>query len=86
MTQRLSAPFVRFRPRNSGWTPTRRRYKERMLAVVVIAVWFTLAVGDALIISAGIRVAERRAPFNDHLAGLPQDLTVDDVLGVRTAF
>jgi hypothetical protein len=56
-----------------------------MFAVVVVAVWFTLAVGAALIISAGIRVADRRAPFTDHLAGLPQDLTVDDVLGIRTA-
>ncbi|WP_171058135.1 hypothetical protein [Modestobacter altitudinis] len=56
-----------------------------MFAVVVVAVWFILAVGAALIISAGIRVADRRAPFNDHLAGLPQDLTVDDILGVRTA-
>ena len=56
-----------------------------MLAVVVVAVWFTLAVGAALAIGAAIRVADRRAPFNDHLAGLPQDLTVDDVLGVRTA-
>ena len=56
-----------------------------MFAVVVVAVWFALAVGAALIISAGIRVADRRAPFTDHLAGLPQDLTVDDVLGVRTA-
>lgn len=56
-----------------------------MLAVVVVAVWFILAVGAALVISTGIRLADRRAPFNDHLAGLPPDLTVDDVLGVRTA-
>ena len=56
-----------------------------MLAVVVVAVWFVLAVGVALVISAGIGMADRRAPFNDHLAGLPQDLTVDDILGVRTA-
>jgi hypothetical protein len=66
-------------------TPSLRRYKERMLAVVVVAVWFALAVGVALVIGAGIRVADRRAPFNDHLAGPPQDLTVEDILGVRTA-
>jgi hypothetical protein len=55
-----------------------------MLAVVVVAAWFVLAVGAALIIGGGIRIADRRAPFTDHLAGLPAELTVDDVLGVRT--
>jgi hypothetical protein len=56
-----------------------------VLAVVVLAAWFLVAVVTALVIGAGIRVADRRAPFHDHLSGLPQDLTVDDVLGVRTA-
>jgi hypothetical protein len=55
-----------------------------MLAVVVVAAWFVLAVGAALVIGGGIRIADRRAPFTDHLAGLPAELTVDDVLGVRT--
>jgi hypothetical protein len=55
-----------------------------MLAVVVVAAWFVLAVGAALVIGGGIRIADRRAPFTDHLAGLPAELTVDDILGVRT--
>jgi hypothetical protein len=55
-----------------------------MLAVVVVAAWFALAVGVALVIGGGIRVADRRAPVTDHLAGLPAELTVDDILGART--
>jgi hypothetical protein len=55
-----------------------------MLAVVVIAAWFVLAMGVALIVGGGIRMADRRAPFTDHLAGLPAELTVDDILGART--
>jgi hypothetical protein len=55
-----------------------------MLAVVVVAAWFVLAVGLALIVGGGIRMADRRAPFTDHLAGLPAELTVDDILGART--
>jgi hypothetical protein len=55
-----------------------------MLAVVIVAAWFVLATGAALVIGGGIRVANRRAPFTDHLAGLPAELTVDDILGART--
>ena len=54
-----------------------------MLAVLVVTVWLVLALGVALVIGAGVRVADRRAPFTDHLAGLPADLTVDDILGAR---
>jgi hypothetical protein len=56
-----------------------------MLAVVVVAAWFVVALGVALVIGGGIRVADRRAPYTDHLAGLPADLTVDDILGARAA-
>jgi hypothetical protein len=55
-----------------------------MLVVVVLATWFVLALGAALILGGGIRMADRRAPFTDHLAGLPAELTVDDILGART--
>ena len=56
-----------------------------MLAVLVVAAWLVLAFGAALLLGGGIRLAERRAPFHDHLAGLPADLTVDDVLGASAA-
>jgi len=56
-----------------------------MFAVVVISLWIAVAAGVALLLGGGIRMADRRAPFTDHLIGLPTDLTVDDVLGVRTA-
>jgi hypothetical protein len=55
-----------------------------MLAVLIVAAWFVLAVGAALVIGNGIRTADRRAPYTDHLAGLPAELTVDDVLGAWT--
>jgi hypothetical protein len=56
-----------------------------MIAVLVVAAWLVLALGAALLLGAGIRLAERRAPLHDHLAGLPGDLTVDDILGARAA-
>jgi hypothetical protein len=56
-----------------------------MFAVVVVAAWIALALGVALVIGGGIRLADRRAPFTDHLAGLPQELTVNDILGARAA-
>jgi hypothetical protein len=56
-----------------------------MLVVVVVAAWFVLAIGVALVIGGGIGLADRHAPYTDHLAGLPADLTVDDILGARTA-
>jgi hypothetical protein len=55
-----------------------------MLAVVLVAAWFVLALGVALVIGGGIRRADRMAPFTDHLAGLPAELTVDDILGARS--
>ena len=54
-----------------------------MLAVVIVAVWTMIAMAVALVIGGAIRMADRRAPFTDHLAGLPAHLTVDDVLGRR---
>jgi hypothetical protein len=56
-----------------------------MVAAMLVLVWIAVAVGIALLVGGTIRVADRRAPFTDHLIGLPADLTVDDVLGVRTA-
>ena len=56
-----------------------------MFVVLVVAVWLVLALGVALLLGGGVRLADRRAPFNDHLAGLPGDLTVDDILGARAA-
>jgi hypothetical protein len=54
-----------------------------MIAAVIVLVWATLALGVALVLARGIRIADHRAPFTDHLAGLPEDLTVDDVLGLE---
>ncbi len=54
-----------------------------MLVVMVVAAWIVLAFGAALLLGSGIRLADRRAPFNDHLAGLRGELTVDDILAAR---
>ena len=58
---------------------------SHMFAVLVVAAWLVLALGAALLIGGGIRLADRRAPFNDHLVGLPAEFTVDDILGARAA-
>jgi hypothetical protein len=52
-----------------------------MLAVVIVAAWTMIAMAVALVIGATIRAADRRAPFTDHLAGLPTELTVEEILG-----
>jgi hypothetical protein len=54
-----------------------------MVVAVVALVWLVLAFGVALVLGRAVRTADRRAPLADHLAGLPADLTVADVLGVR---
>jgi len=56
-----------------------------MLAVVIVAAWFALAVGAVLVIGGGIRLADRRATSAEHLTGLPAEFTVDDILGARAA-
>jgi hypothetical protein len=56
-----------------------------MLAVVVVTAWVVLALCVAVVLGAGVRMADRRAPFTDHLAGLPAELTVDDILAARTS-
>ena len=56
-----------------------------MFVVAVLSAWFVIALGVALVLGAGIRMADRRAPFTDELAGLPVDLTVDDILVARAA-
>ena len=56
-----------------------------MLFGIIALTWVLVGLGLALLLGNSIRTADRRAPFTDHLAGLPAELTVDDVLGVRTA-
>ena len=55
-----------------------------MVIAVVSAVWVTASAALALVVGRGIRQADEHAPFTDHLAGLPTELTVGDVLGTRT--
>jgi hypothetical protein len=55
-----------------------------MVVVVVVAAWILLALAAALVLGGAVRVADRRAPFTDHLAGLPGELTVADILGARS--
>ena len=52
-----------------------------MVIAVISAVWVTASAGLALVVGRGIRQADERAPYTDHLAGLPAELTVADVLG-----
>ena len=54
-----------------------------MIVVVLAVAWLVVALAAALLLGGAIRVADRRAPLTDPLAGLPTDLTVDDVLGRR---
>ncbi|WP_091547876.1 hypothetical protein [Modestobacter sp. DSM 44400] len=52
-----------------------------MIVVVMALAWLLVAVAAALVVGSGIRMADRHAPVTDHLAGLPANLTVNDVLG-----
>ena len=54
-----------------------------MIVVVLAVVWLFVAVAAALLLGGAIRIAELRAPVSDHLVSLPDDLTVDDVLGLH---
>jgi len=83
--QALDDGFVRSCPANTGSTPTLRHYKEHMVLVVVAFSWLLLAVGLALVVGSGIRMANQQAPCTDHLIGMPAELTVEDILGTRTA-
>ncbi|MGY1856627.1 hypothetical protein [Modestobacter sp. SYSU DS0290] len=56
-----------------------------MIVVVFAVTWFLVALAVALVVGGGIRLADRRAPYTDHLAGLPEQLTVPDVVGARAA-
>lgn len=51
-----------------------------MIVVVIALAWLLIAIASALVIGSGIRIADRRAPFTDHLTVLPADLTVADIL------
>ena len=55
-----------------------------MIITSIAAAWITASAALALVVGRGIRQADEHAPFTDHLAGLPTELTVDDVLGART--
>ena len=50
---------------------------------MVVAAWFLLALGVALVIGGSIRTADRIAPLADPFAGLPDELTVADILAAR---
>jgi hypothetical protein len=55
-----------------------------VIIAVVSAVWVTASAGLALVVGRGIRQADEHAPYTDHLAGLPAELTVADVLGAAS--
>jgi hypothetical protein len=55
-----------------------------VVIAVISALWVTASAGLALVVGRGIRHADERAPFGDHLIGLPAELTVADVLGARS--
>jgi hypothetical protein len=55
-----------------------------VIVMVIALVWLLIAIAAALVVGGGIRIADRHAPVTDHLAGLPAELTVDDVLGYRS--
>jgi len=55
-----------------------------VVIAVISAVWVAASAGLALVVGRGIRQADEHAPVTDHLAGLPAQLTVADVLGART--
>ena len=52
-----------------------------VIVVVIALAWLLVSIAAALVVGRVIRHADRHAPVTDHLAGLPADLTVDDVLG-----
>lgn len=52
-----------------------------MIVVVTGLAWLLVAVAVALVVGGGIRLADRYASVTADLAGLPVDLTVDDILG-----
>jgi hypothetical protein len=52
-----------------------------VIMMVMALAWLLVAVAAAVLVGGGIRIADRHALVTDHLAGLPTDLTVDDVLG-----
>jgi hypothetical protein len=56
-----------------------------MLVVAILAAWFVLAVGAALLLGGVIRLADQRAPYADGVTGMPDVLTVDHILAARSA-
>ena len=51
--------------------------------MVLAVVWLLVAIAAALLLGAVIRIADQRAPATDQPAGLPDDLTVADILRQR---
>lgn len=85
IAQRQACSFVSTCPSKCASTPPPDHYKDDVIVAVVALSWVVVSVGLACAIGRGIRLADRRAPFTDHLIGLPADLVVDDVLGARSA-
>ena len=54
-----------------------------MFVVAILSAWFVVAFAVALVLGAGIRIADQRAGIYDHHVALPADLTVDDILRAR---
>ncbi|MCW2535780.1 MAG: hypothetical protein JWQ26_1479 [Modestobacter sp.] len=75
-----SSPFARVTHGSDIGVRTRNM---GVIVVVIALAWLLVAVAAAFVVGGGIRIADRHAPVVDHLAGLPADLTVDDVLGRR---
>lgn len=76
--------MVRFCRAENGWTTAADQYEVHVIVAVVALSWAAVSGVVALVIGGCVRMADERAPFTDHLAGLPADLTVDDILGARS--
>lgn len=76
--------MVRFCPADTGLTTACAQYEVPVIVAVVALSWAAVSGVVALVIGGCVRMADERAPFTDHLVGLPADLTVADVLGARS--
>jgi hypothetical protein len=56
-----------------------------VIIVVLAVAWLVVAMAAALLMGGGIRLADRRCAGADPFRGLPDRLTVDDVLAGRSA-
>lgn len=76
--------MVRFCRADTGLTTACAQYEVPVIVAVVALSWAAVSGVVALVIGGCVRMADERAPFTDHLVGLPADLTVADVLGARS--